>query len=141
MVLARGIYIAFVVAVLLILAVPVKQQFFDVAKEPQVYSGYWGALSTSSKVDYGLATAQPDKAEPVAGAETAAVTPSWQQLRDNANSRAREIDKAFEDWYHPPSGCLTWQSPQQMAECGNHKMQAKREFSDRYLKSRHDATQ
>ncbi len=125
MVLHRRVSIALAVTVLLVLAVPIKQQFFGEVKQPQSYDEYWGALSTGRGADSwgeGAASSEP---------APAAVVPSWQQLRDNASSRERELDQAFEDWYHPLPGCHKWQSDQQMAECVNHKMRAKREFTAR----------
>ncbi|GBL57763.1 hypothetical protein SAMN05216577_104128 [Pseudomonas citronellolis] len=46
--------------------------------------------------------------------------------------RQREKDAAWQDFYKEPRGCSNWQTDQQMVECQNQKLRAKREFERKW---------
>ncbi|MCP1651560.1 hypothetical protein [Pseudomonas nitroreducens] len=44
----------------------------------------------------------------------------------------RQHDAAWGKLYQAPRGCDNWKTDQQMVECQNHKLRAKREFEQKW---------
>jgi IS5 family transposase len=54
-----------------------------------------------------------------------------QVMRAAAESQ-RQHEEAWERFYQAPRGCDNWKTDQQMVECQNHKLRAKREFEQKW---------
>lgn len=54
------------------------------------------------------------------------------QVMKAAAESQRQHDAAWEKFYQAPRGCDNWKTDQQMVECQNHKLRAKREFEQKW---------
>lgn len=54
------------------------------------------------------------------------------QVMKAAAESQRQHDAAWDKFYQAPRGCDNWKTDQQMVECQNHKLRAKREFEQKW---------
>lgn len=54
------------------------------------------------------------------------------QVMKAAAKSQRQHDAAWDKFYQVPKGCDNWKTDQQMVECQNHKLRAKREFEQKW---------
>lgn len=54
------------------------------------------------------------------------------QVMKAAAESQRQHDAAWDKFYQAPRGCDNWKTDQQMVECQNHKLRAKRDFEQQW---------